>query len=219
MEPFREKNAPTALYMPGPMDGSRPGIYYVNTSECETRSTYTLEALSYHEAVPGHHFQIALSRELDSLPLFRKLSHHTAYIEGWALYVERLALDMGFYNDPYSDFGRLTFDAWRSARLVIDTGIHVFNWTREQARDYLRNCTSLCEADITAEIDRYCVMPAQACSYKIGQIVILKLRKKAQKELKENFDYKKFHDFLLMGGALPLDVLENQFEKWLERQL
>lgn len=218
MEPFREKNAPTALYMPGPMDGSRPGIYYVNSFECETRSTYTLEALSYHEAVPGHHFQIALSRELDSLPLFRKLSHYTAYIEGWALYVERLALDMGFYGDPYSDFGRLTFDAWRSARLVIDTGIHVFNWTQKQACDYLRKCTSLCETDVLSEVDRYCVMAGQACSYKIGQLVILKLRKQAREKLGNKFDYKKFHDFLLDGGALPLDVLEEQFKKWLSQQ-
>lgn len=216
MEPFREKNAPTAYYMPVPIDGSRPGIYYVNTSNWETRSTYTLEALSYHEAAPGHHFQISLSRELKNLPLVRKLAHYTAYIEGWALYSELLAKEMGFYQDPYSDFGRLTFDAWRSSRLVIDTGIHHYGWSREKAMDYLRESTSLCEADIVAEIDRYCVMVGQACSYKIGQLHFLKIRDEAVNRLKENFSIREFHDEVLLSGALPLDILEGRVRRWID---
>ena len=217
MESFREKNAPTAYYMPGPLDGSRPGIYYVNTYEWEKRSTYTLEALSFHEAVPGHHFQISLSRELAELPLVRKLAHYTAYIEGWALYTELLAREMGFYTDPYSDFGRLTFDAWRSARLVIDTGLHHLGWDMETARKYLRDNTSLSEPDIAAEIDRYCVMPGQALSYKIGQIQMIKLRKLAMDRLGEAFDYGEFHDTILLSGALPLDILEEKVVEWVEK--
>jgi uncharacterized protein (DUF885 family) len=173
-----------------------------------------IEGISYHEGAPGHHFQIALAMETQGLPKFRKFGGYGAYSEGWGLYAERLGREMGFYQDPYSNFGRLTTEAWRAVRLVVDTGLHAKKWTREQARQFFRENTLLSERDIAKEVDRYICWPGQATSYKIGELKIMALRAKARKELGEAFDIRAFHDAVLRDGALPLDVLEAQVLRW-----
>lgn len=218
MEPFRAAGAPAAYYYNAPDDGSRPAYFYVNTYRPETRPIFTMEALAYHEAQPGHHLQLALAQEKRDLPAFRRFEYITAFAEGWGLYAERLGADLGGYRDPYSRFGQLTFDAWRSARLVVDTGIHAFGWTREQAIDFMLKNTALSKPDVVSEIDRYIAWPGQALAYKIGELEILKLRREAEKTLGERFDVRAFHDHLLAEGALPLAILHKRMTDWIAAQ-
>ena len=215
IEEFRADAAPAAYYYVPPEDRSRPGYFYVNTYKPETRPKYTMEALAYHEAVPGHHLQLALQQELRDLPKFRRNGGYTAFIEGWALYAERLGKEIGFYKDMLSDFGRLTQEAWRAARLVVDTGIHSMKWTREQAIRFLKENTATTEQDIVSEVDRYIAWPGQALAYKIGEMKIRELRAKAEKKQKRKFEIRRFHDELLNDGALPLDLLAKKMTSWL----
>ncbi len=216
VEKFREQSAGKAFYqLPAP-DGSRPGMFYVNLREMKSNPTYQLEALAYHEGIPGHHMQIAIAQELSGVPKFRKFSRYTAYTEGWGLYSELAPREIGMYRDPYSDFGRLALELWRAGRLVVDTGIHDKKWTRQQAIDYLKQNTPNSEADCVDAINRYIVMPSQATAYKIGMIKILDLREKAKKQLGNKFDIRQFHDVVLTNGALPLDVLEELVDRWIK---
>ncbi|OLB69193.1 hypothetical protein AUI06_09440 [archaeon 13_2_20CM_2_52_21] len=214
IEEWRADAAPAAYYYLPPEDRSRPGYFYVNTYKPETRPKYMMEALAYHEAVPGHHLQIALQQELTNLPKFRRHGGYTAFIEGWALYAELLSKERGFYKDLLSDYGRLTAEAWRASRLVVDTGIHSLKWTRDQAITFLKNNTASSEQDIVSEVDRYIAWPAQALAYKIGELRIRELRAKAQRRLKSRFDIRRFHDELLNDGALPLDILQGKMGRW-----
>jgi uncharacterized protein (DUF885 family) len=207
VEPFREASAGLAFYQRPTPDGSRPGIYYINTSNIKAIPTYQMEALAYHEGIPGHHMQIAIAQELTGIPKFRKFGGFTAYSEGWGLYTERLGKDMGFYADPYSDFGRLTLELRRAIRLVVDTGLHHKRWTRRQAMDYILANQPGDEASAQRDIDRYIVMPGQATAYLIGQREILRLRDTAKTRLGSGFTLAKFHDVVLGNGAVPLDVL------------
>lgn len=218
VEPFREKSAGKAFYQGPAQDGSRPGIYYVNLHDMRALPKYQMEALTYHEALPGHHLQIALAQEQDDLPSFRRHSSYTAYSEGWGLYAEFLPKEMGFYRDPYSDFGRLSMALWRAVRLVVDTGIHHKKWTREQAIDYFVEQTPMTRADAVREIERYIVMPGQATAYQVGMHKILELRARAEQHLGEEFDLRAFHDLILSGGALPLTLLEQRVEFWIQQQ-
>ncbi len=218
VEPFREKGAPGAFYQPPALDGSRPAYFYVNTHDMKAMPTYQLEALVYHEAIPGHHLQIAIAQELENVPMFRKMADFTAFIEGWGLYAERLGKDMGFYEDPYSDFGRLAMEIWRAGRLVVDTGIHAKRWTREQAIAWLAENTPIAEGDNIREVERYIVLPGQATAYKIGMTRILELRERARKALGDRFDIRAFHNVVLRDGALPLNVLEQNVEDWIAQQ-
>ncbi|HBK90074.1 MAG TPA: DUF885 domain-containing protein [Parvularcula sp.] len=204
----------TAYYEPPAGDGTRAGVYRVNTSKLATRPLYEIEALTLHEAVPGHHFQIALSQELD-LPEFRKYGGFTAFIEGWGLYAESLGLDVGFYKDPYSNFGRLSYEMWRACRLVVDTGVHAKGWSRQQAIDYMKENTALSEHNITAEVDRYIANPGQALAYKIGQLKFKELRERAVRALGPKFDLRRFHDAALANGAIPLSALDGAIDRWI----
>ena len=208
----------TAFYMRPALDGSRPGWYYVNLYKPEVRPKYEMEVLSVHESVPGHHLQIALAQEIEGLPEFRRNSSVTAFIEGWGLYSERLGYDMGLYKDPYSRYGQLIYDMWRAVRLVVDTGIHYFGWSRQDAIDYFKDNAAKTEADIINEIDRYIGWPGQALAYKIGQLKMLEIRAKAEDELGDRFDIRAFHDELLGAGAIPLDALENRMNRWITAQ-
>ena len=205
----------TAYYMPPAGDGSRAGFHYVNTSLLETRPLYQLEALSLHEAVPGHHLQIALMQELD-LPEFRKYGGQTVFVEGWGLYAERLGLEVGFYQTPHTNFGRLSYEMWRACRLVVDTGLHSKGWTRQQAIDYMAEHSGLSMNNITSEVDRYISWPGQALAYKIGELKIRELRARSEAQLGDAFDVRAFHDKVLENGALPLSVLEQVVNEWLE---
>jgi uncharacterized protein (DUF885 family) len=213
---FLAPGTTTAYYMQGTGDGTKGGMYYVNTYNLKSRPLYEMEALSLHEAVPGHHLQISLQQEMADLPAFRRFYVFHSYIEGWALYSERLGLEMGFYTDPYSDFGRLSYEMWRACRLVVDTGLHALGWTRQQAIDFMAENTALTLLNIANEVDRYIALPAQALAYKIGEIKIRALRERAEQRLGANFNLRDFHDVILLGGALPLDVLEARVEKWME---
>jgi len=204
----------TAYYNQPAGDGTRAGTYYMNTYDLKARPLYELEALSFHEAVPGHHLQIAIMQELPDVPNFRRYTYFTAFVEGWGLYSERLGLESGFYQDPYSDFGRLTYEMWRALRLVVDTGMHYFGWTRQQAIDYMAQNGALSMHNVTTEVDRYISWPGQAVAYKIGELKIRELRAWATQELGVKFDVREFHDVVLWSGAVPLDVLEANVRAW-----
>lgn len=197
-------------YIEAPLDGSRAGFYWVNTSSLSSRPLYVLEALTMHEAVPGHHLQIALQHELTGLPEFRRTAGFDAFVEGWALYSERLGLEAGFYQDPYSNFGRLTYEMWRACRLVVDTGIHDMGWSRDRALQFLGENTALSEHEVRTEIDRYISWPGQALAYKMGELKIRELRQRAERELGPRFDLRAFHDAVLANGAIPLSVLDDR---------
>ncbi len=202
-----------AYYVAYDGSGTTSGTYFLDTNDLKSQPLYNLEALTFHEAEPGHHFQGAIAMELD-VPEFRKTLYHSAYGEGWGLYSESLGKEMGFYQDPYSDFGRLTYEMWRACRLVVDTGMHAKGWTRRQAIDYLANNTALSVADVESRIDRYITWPAQALSYKIGELKIRELRNIAERELGTEFKIRDFHDQLLANGSLPLALLEELILEW-----
>ena len=206
----------TAYYMAPAPGGLRPGYYYVNLYKPETRPKFEMEVLSVHEAVPGHHLQIALAMEMEEMPMFRRVSPYTAFVEGWGLYSESLGYDLGLYKDPYSKFGQLTYDMWRAVRLVVDTGIHYYEWDRQRAIDFFMDNAGKSELDITNEIDRYIVMPGQALAYKIGQMKFLSLKQKARSELGEKFNIRDFHDTVLSQGALPLNELDSLVEGYIK---
>ncbi|GAA5441925.1 hypothetical protein Misp06_00086 [Microbulbifer sp. NBRC 101763] len=214
VEPFREKSAGKAFYQRPAPDGSRPGIYYANLYNMSDMPTYQMEALAYHEGIPGHHMQLSIAQELQDIPKFRKYGGYTAYTEGWGLYSELVPKELGFYEDPYSDFGRLAMELWRAGRLVVDTGLHAKKWTREQAIDYLVENTPNPKGDVVKAIERYIVMPGQATAYKIGMLKIVELREKSKAELGDKFDVRGFHDTILANGAVPLDVLEELVNEW-----
>ena len=218
MESYRAKTAPTAYYNGAAEDGSRPGYFYANTYNLKSRPKYEMEALTYHEAIPGHHLQGSIAQELADLPDFRKHSWFTAYGEGWALYSESLPKEIGFYQDPYSDFGRLIYDAWRACRLVVDCGLHYYKWDRQQAIDFMTEHFGGTDENVISEVDRYIAWPGQALGYKIGQLKILELRAKAKQELGEAFNLPEFHDQILGSGSIPLTALENKINKWIERK-
>jgi uncharacterized protein (DUF885 family) len=216
VEDYREKEAASAEYNPGTPDGKRPGIVYVNTGDFSHRSKISAESTSYHEGIPGHHMQISIAQTLPGLPPFRQHGNYTAYTEGWALYSERLGKDIGFYKDPLSDYGRLSDELLRACRLVLDTGVHYKHWTREQMITYFRENSGEDEPDIQAETDRYIAVPGQALGYKIGQLKILELRTRAENELGPKYDIRAFHDEILDGGALPLDILDERTTAWIQ---
>ena len=218
VEPFREKSAAGGQYQAASEDGTRPGIFYANTYDLKARPSWAMEALSLHEANPGHHFQISIQREQKDLPRFRRFGGYTAYSEGWALYAESLGPDLGLYTDPYQYFGRLEGELFRAIRLVVDTGLHSKGWTREQALDYIVANSATSEARRVAETERYIAIPGQALAYKIGQLKISELRARAERELGPKFDVRKFHTVVLINGALPLDVLESNVDRWIAAQ-
>ena len=209
----------TAYYHGGSLKAGRPGWFYANTYKLETRPKWEMEALAIHEAVPGHHLQIALAQEIEDVPKFRKHGHYTAFVEGWGLYSESLGEEMGFYNDPYSKFGQLTYEMWRAIRLVVDTGMHAFGWDRQKAIDYFKANAGRHEHDITVEVDRYIVWPGQALAYKIGELKIKELRKFATKELGDRFDIRGFHDTVLGSGAIPLSILEQNVKNYVAAEI
>ncbi|MDT0686643.1 DUF885 domain-containing protein [Autumnicola psychrophila] len=215
VEPFREKSAGKAFYQQPAIDGSRPGTFYANLYDIRAMPTYQLDALAYHEGIPGHHMQIAIAQELEEVPDFRKFGFYTAYVEGWGLYSELLPKEIGFYEDPYSDFGRLAMELWRACRLVVDTGIHAKKWTREEGIDYYKQNTPNAESDAIKMVERHIVMPGQATAYKIGMNKILELRERARSQLGENFDIREFHDVVLLNGAIPLNILEQKVNDWI----
>jgi uncharacterized protein (DUF885 family) len=215
---YIEKDAAAAYYEHGSPDGSRPGAVYVNTYQFETRSLADVEDRAYHEGLPGHHLQISIAQELTGVPEFRKYLGYTAYTEGWGLYAEQLGKDVGFYQDPYSDYGRLEGDIWRAIRLVVDTGVHSQHWTRQQMVDYFHDHSAVEETSVQAEVDRYIGWPAQALGYKVGQLKFLELRAKAQQALGDKFNLSAFHDQVLDSGALPLDTLEQRVDSWIAQQ-
>jgi uncharacterized protein (DUF885 family) len=221
VKPFPDFEAPsqtTARYYSGAQDGTRAGMYMVNLYRLDTRPKYEIEALTLHEAVPGHHLQISRAQELRELPSFRRNAGYTSFVEGWALYAESLGPAMGFYTDPYSRFGQLTYEMWRACRLVVDTGIHHLGWTRQQAIDFMMQNSGKSEHDIAVEVDRYIVWPGQALAYKLGELRIRELRTRAERELGDRFDIRKFHNAVLDNGPLPLDLLEQQIGKWIASQ-
>lgn len=215
---FSEKSAPGAYYTDPALDGSRPGIFWANLYDIKATPTYGMRTLTYHEAVPGHHFQIAIAQEIDNMPLFRKYSFYNSYVEGWALYAERLAKELGLQDDPYSDIGRLQAELFRGVRLVVDTGLHHKRWSREKAIDYMAQNTGMALSDVTAEIERYMVWPAQALGYKIGMLKMLELREKAKNELGDKFDIRDFHDVVLKNGAVPLGILEELIDDYIKNK-
>jgi uncharacterized protein (DUF885 family) len=215
VEPFREKEAASANYESPAADGSRPGRVYVNAFDPQSRKIIFMESTAYHEGVPGHHMQIAISQELPDIPEFRRQGGYNAFAEGWALYSERLGKEVGFYQNPYVDYGRLNDEMLRAIRLVVDTGLHYKKWTREQVVQFFHDHSATDEVEVQAETDRYIVWPGQALGYKIGQLKILELREKAKKELGDRFDIRAFHDQVLGAGALPLDVLEQRINAWI----
>ena len=218
MEASRSKNAVPADYTDGAADGSRPGHINVNEYDPEHRLVLNVEAIAYHEGIPGHHLQLSLAQEMEALPEFRRHAGYTAFVEGWALYAERLGKEVGHYQDPYSDYGRLENEMWRAIRLVIDTGVHEKHWTRDQMVDYFHRYTAMDEPNIQSEVDRYIAWPGQALAYKLGQLEILKLRDQARQKLGDKFDIRVFHDEVLGNGALPLDVLDSEVNGWIGQQ-
>ena len=219
VEAFRAASEAAGSYMPGSADGQRPGVFYVNTHDLPSRPKYAMEALYLHEAIPGHHYQGSIAQEATDMPRYRRFAYDTAYGEGWALYAESLGRDLGLYTDPYSQFGALSAEMWRAVRLVVDTGMHAKGWTREQAIDYFRANTALGDADIKAEVERYIAWPGQALAYKVGELKILELRRRAQARLGPRFDIRAFHAQVVDSGSLPLAVLEKKIDRWIESQL
>jgi uncharacterized protein (DUF885 family) len=207
-----------SYYMGSTGDGKTAGTYFVGTARLDAQPFFTLESLTLHEAMPGHHLQSAIAMELD-VPEFRRTVYHSAFGEGWGLYSERLGKEMGFYKDPYSDFGRLTYEAWRACRLVVDTGMHAFGWTRDQAIEFMLQNTAASEFEIGNEVDRYITWPAQALAYKIGEIRIRALRDKAQRALGNDFDIRRFHDTVIGNGSVPIAVLDELIDEWIENEL
>jgi len=205
-----------AYYRQPHYDGTKPGEYFVNTYKPETRPKFELEALTWHESIPGHHLQIAIAQELGQLPMFRKLEGSTAFVEGWALYTERLAEEMGLYSTDTDRLGRVSYDAWRASRLVVDTGIHAMGWTRKQAEEFMLAHTALTPINISNEVDRYIGWPGQALAYKVGQIEILRLRAEAEQKLGKRFELKSFHSVVLGAGAVTLPTLERRVNAWVE---
>ena len=218
MPAYKAPTAPTAYYHPGSPELGRAGFFEANTHDLKARPKWGMEALTLHEAVPGHHMQISISQELKGMPKFRKYSGYTAFGEGWGLYAENLGEEMGFYTDPYSKYGQLSFEMWRAIRLVVDTGLHSKNWTRDQAIDYFTNNMAKSKIEIEVEVDRYIVWPGQALAYKVGQLKFLELRKRAEEKLKEKFNVRKFHDVVLGQGAIPMDLLEKEVDQWIQSQ-
>ena len=218
VEAFREKSAGKAFYQSPAIDGSRPGIYYANLYDMSAMPTYQMEALAYHEGIPGHHMQRAITQELKGIPDFQKYASFTAYTEGWGLYTEELGKDMGFYQDPYSDFGRLAMELWRACRLVVDTGLHAKRWSREEAIEYLVDNTPNARYDAVKAIERYIAMPGQATAYMIGKLKIMGLRDKARTTLGDKFDIRGFHDEVLKDGPVPLSLLESKIDAWIAQQ-
>jgi len=213
---FKQATSTVAYYNAPPFDGSKPGIFYVNLRSVREHPKFGMRTLAYHEAVPGHHFQIAIAQELKEVPFFRRVIPFTAFVEGWALYAEKLAAERRFEDDPYDRLGYLQAQLFRAVRLVVDTGIHSKRWTREEAIDYMLQNTGMAETDVVAEIERYIVNPGQACAYKVGQLEILKLRTRAQERLGDRFDIREFHDVVLTNGAVPLVILERLVDQWIE---
>lgn len=218
VEPFREKGSPAAFYNQPSADGSRPGIYYVNTHDMRGLPIWELETLAHHEAIPGHHMQIAIAQELENVPKFRRFGGYNAYAEGWALYAEYFPKEFGFYQDPYQDFGRLSDELLRAVRLVVDTGVHAKKWTRQQVLDYFGANTAASAVETLAETNRYIVWPGQATGYKVGMIRILELRELAKRELGAKFDLRAYHDLVLKNGALPMSLLEENVRAWIAAQ-
>lgn len=219
VEPYRITTATGAFYEPGSLDGSRPGAYYVNLAHMAESPTYQMETLAYHEGAPGHHFQSSLAQELEGAPMFQRLTWFSAYGEGWGLYAEHLGKDMGFFTDPYKDFGRLSYEVFRAARLVVDTGIHDLHWSEQDAIDYMTENTPMADTDIQSEIRRYIVWPGQAVSYKIGMMTILDLRQRAMDQLGDDFDWGEFHDVVLTHGSVPLTLLEELVDGYIADKL
>jgi len=215
MPEYKAKDAPTAYYIGGSLETGRAGFFEANTYDLKARPKWGMEALTLHEAAPGHHTQIAVAQELPEMPEFRKHEHYTAFVEGWALYAERLGEDMGFYKDPYSKYGQLSYEMWRAVRLVVDTGMHQFGWSRDKAIDYMMANLPKSRLETEVEIDRYITWPGQALAYKVGEMKIRELRSRAKAELGEKFDVREFHDEVLKNGALPLDVLDKSIEGWM----
>jgi uncharacterized protein (DUF885 family) len=215
---YLAKNSAPAYYEGGTPDGSRPGRLFIDTYNATDRNLYQVEDIAYHEGIPGHHLQISIAQELTGIPEFRKHEFYTAYTEGWGFYAEHLGKDAGFYQDPYSDYGRLEGELWRAIRLVVDTGVHSQHWSRQQMVDYFHEHSAIDEPSIQAEVDRYIAWPGQALAYKVGQMKILELRARAEKELGAKFDLRAFHDQVLDSGALPLDVLETRIDAWIAAQ-
>ncbi|WP_231099577.1 DUF885 domain-containing protein [Pseudoalteromonas luteoviolacea] len=218
VESFRERPGAAQHYMPGTKDGSRPGVYYAHLIDMTSMPKNTMESIAYHEGNPGHHMQLSIAQELEGIPEFRTKAHFTAYSEGWGLYSELLAKEMGFYKDPYSDFGRLSNEMWRAVRLVVDTGIHAEGWSEEKSVSYFMSNVPINETSARSEIRRYMIMPGQATSYKIGMIKILELREHAKRQLGNKFDIRGFHDTVLGGGAMPLSILERRVNTWIDEQ-
>jgi len=215
---YAAKTQAPAYYEEGTPDGSRPGRLFINTYDAEHRNLYSVESIAYHEGIPGHHLQISIAQEMTGVPEFRKFEGFTAYVEGWAFYSEHLGKDIGLYQDPYSEYGRLENETWRAIRLVVDTGVHSEGWTRDQMVQYFRDHSTMDEPTMQAEVDRYIAWPSQALAYKIGQLKILELRDRAQKALGDKFDIRAFHDQVIDAGALPLDVLEHRIDAWIATQ-
>ncbi|CAN5348750.1 DUF885 family protein [soil metagenome] len=218
VEEFRAESAAGASYQPATPDGSRPGVFYVNTFNLRAQPKFGMETLYLHEAEPGHHFQVSLQQEVESLPRFRRFGGYTAYVEGWALYAESLGRELGLFKDPWQYYGRLSDEMLRAMRLVVDTGLHAKGWSREQAVEYMLENSSLAESDVVSEVERYIANPGQALAYKLGQLRLSELRERAEAQLAEDFDLREFHTEILEDGALPLDVLETKITRWIEEQ-
>jgi len=219
VEQYRIETATGAFYEPGPLDGSAPGAYYVNLSQMSELPVYQMESLAYHEGLPGHHMQSAIAQELDEVPMFQRVTWYSAYGEGWALYSENLGKDMGFFTDPYQDFGRLGYEVFRAARMVVDTGIHFYDWSEQEAMDYMLANTPMTEGDIRNEVRRYIVWPGQAMSYKVGMLTILDLRQRTMTALGNDFDYGEFHDVVLSNGSVPLTLLSELVDAYIAEKL
>jgi uncharacterized protein (DUF885 family) len=218
VETFRERSASKGSYMAASLDGSRPGVFYLNTYEPSSRARIDRETLLVHEGSPGHHFQISIARELDQLPRMRRFTGWTAFSEGWGLYAETLGPELGLYTDPYQHYGYLSSELWRAIRLVLDTGIHAQGWTLEQATDYARRNSSMSEDGIRSEVERFAAIPGQGLAYKIGELKITELRKRAEARLGPKFDIRAFHRAVLEDGAMPLNVLEGKIDRWIGAQ-